>query len=46
MGGGWGAGVRRVDFLGGKTKLVGVEIATEKVESQSVIFGKLVFSRP
>lgn len=46
MGGGWGAGVRRVDFLGGKTKLVGVEIATEKVGSQPVAFGKLVFSRP
>lgn len=46
MGGGWGAGVRRVDFLGGKTKLVGVEIASEKLGGQSVIFGKLVFSRP
>lgn len=46
MGGGWGAGVRRVDFLGGKSKLVGVEIATEKVAGNPVPFGKLVFSRP
>lgn len=46
MGGGWGAGVRRVDFLGGKTKLVGIEIATEKIGGESVTIGKLVFSRP
>lgn len=46
MGGGWGAGVRRVDFLGGKTKLVGIEIASEKIGGEPVAIGKLVFSRP
>ncbi|KAF9448811.1 hypothetical protein P691DRAFT_704304 [Macrolepiota fuliginosa MF-IS2] len=46
MGGGWGAGVRRVDFLGGKTKLVGIEIATEKIGGEAVTIGKPVFSRP
>jgi hypothetical protein len=46
MGGGWGAGVRRVDFLGGKSKLVGIEIATEKVAGESITVGKLVFARP
>ncbi|KXN82355.1 hypothetical protein AN958_02652 [Leucoagaricus sp. SymC.cos] len=46
MGGGWGAGVRRVDFLGGKTKLVGIEVATDKVAGNSITVGKLVFSRP
>ena len=46
MGGGWGAGVRRVDFLGGKTKLVGVEIVNEKVAGDIIITGKPVFCRP
>jgi hypothetical protein len=46
MGGGWGAGVRRVDFLGGKTKLVGIEAATEKVDGDTKTIGKLVFTRP
>ena len=46
MGGGWGAGVRRVDFLGGKTKLVGVEIANERVAGDTITIGKPVFCRP
>lgn len=42
MGGGWEGGVRRIDWLHGKTKLVGVEI--EKY-GQGHGMGKLVFGR-
>lgn len=41
MGGGWEGGVRRVDWLGGKTRLVGVEV--DKSEGKGV--GKLVFGK-
>ncbi|OCH93987.1 hypothetical protein OBBRIDRAFT_853569 [Obba rivulosa] len=40
MGGGWEGGVRRVDWLGEKTSLVGVEV------DKSTGSGKLVFGRP
>ena len=43
MGGGWEGGVRRVDWLGTKTHLVGVEIDKSN-EGENV--GKLVFGRP
>ena len=43
MGGGWEGGVRRVDWLGSKTHLVGVEIDKSN-EGENV--GKLVFGRP
>ena len=43
MGGGWEGGVRRVDWLGSKTHLVGVEIDRSN-EGENV--GKLVFGRP
>jgi len=39
MGGGWEGGVRRIDWLGEKTNLVGVEV--DKSAGRSV--GKLVF---
>lgn len=39
MGGGWEGGVRRIDWLGEKTKLVGVEV------DKSAGCGKLVFSK-
>ncbi|PCH35018.1 hypothetical protein WOLCODRAFT_165961 [Wolfiporia cocos MD-104 SS10] len=42
MGGGWEAGVRRVDWLGEKTRLVGVEVDKSGGDCGS---GKLVFSR-
>lgn len=42
MGGGWEGGVRRVDWLGGKTRLVGIEV--DKVEGGKGV-GKLVFGR-
>ncbi|PSS37476.1 hypothetical protein EW026_g2082 [Hermanssonia centrifuga] len=41
MGGGWEAGVRRIDWLGEKTRLVGVEI--DKSTGNGV--GKLVFAK-
>jgi hypothetical protein len=44
MGGGWEAGVRRVDWLGTKTHLVGVEIDKSNEAGENV--GKLVFGRP
>lgn len=40
--GGWEGGVRRVDWLGGKTHLSGIEV--DKTGGNSV--GKLVFSKP
>lgn len=43
MGGGWDGGVRRIDFLGEKTRLVGVEV--DKSASNGGA-GKLVFSKP
>jgi len=39
--GGWEGGVRRVDWLGGKTHLVGIEV--DRSSGNSV--GKLVFAR-
>ncbi len=44
MGGGWEGGVRRVDWLGSKTHLVGVEIDKSNEAGENV--GKLVFDRP
>ena len=44
MGGGWEAGVRRVDWLGSKTHLVGVEIDKSNEAGENI--GKLVFGRP
>ncbi len=44
MGGGWEGGVRRVDWLGSKTHLVGVEIDKSNEAGENV--GKLVFGRP
>ncbi|KAI0947672.1 hypothetical protein AcW1_009373 [Taiwanofungus camphoratus] len=41
MGGGWEGGVRRVDWLGGKTRLVGVEVD----KSSGGGAGKLVFAK-
>ena len=41
MGGGWEGGVRRIDWLGSKTHLVGVEI--EKSNEAGENIGKLVF---
>ncbi|OBZ73111.1 hypothetical protein A0H81_06651 [Grifola frondosa] len=43
MGGGWEGGVRRIDWLGEKTCLVGVEIDRS---SASACTGKLVFGKP
>lgn len=43
MGGGWEGGVRRIDWLGSKTMLVGVEV--DKSSEHGGV-GKLVFSRP
>ena len=39
MGGGWEGGVRRVDWLGEKTRLVGIEV------DKSVNVGKLIFAK-
>jgi hypothetical protein len=44
MGGGWEGGVRRVDWLGSKTHLVGVEIDKSNEAGENI--GKLVFGRP
>jgi hypothetical protein len=44
MGGGWEGGVRRVDWLGSKTHLVGVEIGKSIEAGENV--GRLVFGRP
>jgi hypothetical protein len=44
MGGGWEGGVRRVDWLGSKTHLVGVEIDKDNEGDENV--GTLVFGRP
>jgi hypothetical protein len=44
MGGGWEGGVRRVDWLGSKTHLVGVEIDKSNEGGENI--GKLVFGRP
>lgn len=42
MGGGWERGVRRIDWLGSKTRLVGVEVdrSTEKCGSLELVFGE------
>jgi len=42
MGGGWKGGVRRIDWLGEKTCLVGVEVDKSAKGGGS---GKLVFSK-
>ena len=39
MGGGWEGGVRRIDWLGEKTRLVGIEV------DKSVNVGKLMFAK-
>jgi hypothetical protein len=44
MGGGWEGGVRRLDWLGSKTHLVGVEIEKGGVEGGENV-GRLVFGR-
>jgi hypothetical protein len=44
MGGGWEGGVRRVDWLGSKTHLIGVEIDKSNEAGENV--GRLVFGRP
>jgi hypothetical protein len=42
MGGGWEGGVRRIDFLGEKMKLVGVEVdKTTEGGVGRLVFGKL-----
>ena len=43
LGGGWDQGVKRIDWLGGKTKLIGIEV--DKAASDSGV-AKLVFGRP
>ncbi len=43
MGGGWEGGVRRIDWLGEKTRLVGVEVDKSAGGGGS---GKLVFAKP
>ncbi|KAI0261861.1 hypothetical protein BC834DRAFT_829629 [Gloeopeniophorella convolvens] len=43
MGGGWEGGVRRLDWLGSKNRLVGVEIDKSSTTGENV--GKLVFGR-
>lgn len=43
MGGGWEGGVRRLDWLGSKTRFVGVEVDKGAVAGGSV--GKLVFGK-
>ncbi|KAL0057812.1 hypothetical protein AAF712_015538 [Marasmius tenuissimus] len=43
MGGGWDQGVKRIDWLGGKTKLIGVDV--DKAASDSGV-AKLVFGKP
>jgi hypothetical protein len=44
MSGGWEGGVRRVDWLGSKTRLVGIEIDESNEAGEPV--GRLVFGRP
>jgi hypothetical protein len=44
MGGGWDDGVRRLDWLGSKTHLVGVEI--DKSNKEDANIGRLVFGKP
>jgi len=44
MGGGWEGGIRRIDWLGSKTHLVGVEIDKSNEGGENV--GRLVFGRP
>lgn len=50
LGGGWEAGVRRIDFLGGKTALAGIEIVEDRSPSEDLVgdghrVGKLIFSK-
>ncbi|KAL0960286.1 hypothetical protein HGRIS_011913 [Hohenbuehelia grisea] len=40
MGGGWDEGVRRIDWLHGKTRLVGIEL-----DKSGEVLGKLVFAK-
>ncbi|KAG6915032.1 hypothetical protein DXG01_013823 [Tephrocybe rancida] len=44
--GGWDEGVRRVDYLCGKTMLVGIEFTKDKFDDQKPFKGKLVFTLP
>ncbi|KAF8991124.1 hypothetical protein BDQ17DRAFT_312901 [Cyathus striatus] len=51
MGGGWESGVRRIDFLEGKTKLVGIEMMMDKnavvgAGSSAIWTGKAIFVKP
>ncbi|KAL0564701.1 hypothetical protein V5O48_017341 [Marasmius crinis-equi] len=43
LGGGWDQGVKRIDWLSGKTRLIGVEV--DKAASDSGV-AKLVFGKP
>ncbi|EEB99915.1 hypothetical protein MPER_00277, partial [Moniliophthora perniciosa FA553] len=43
IGGGWDQGVKRIDWLGGKTRLIGVEV--DKNASDTGV-AKLVFEKP
>ncbi|EIW78118.1 hypothetical protein CONPUDRAFT_127585 [Coniophora puteana RWD-64-598 SS2] len=43
MGGGWEGGVRRIDWLHGKTRLVGVEVEKGSAGTST---GKLLFGKP
>ncbi|KAI3608808.1 hypothetical protein WG66_003867 [Moniliophthora roreri] len=43
IGGGWDQGVKRIDWLGGKTRLIGVEV--DKTASDTGV-AKLVFEKP
>lgn len=44
MGGGWEGGVRRIDWLGGKTRFVGIEIERSSDGGVDVV-GKLVWAK-
>ena len=44
MGGGWEGGVRRLDFLGPKMILVGIEL--DKASNDNGGTGKLIFGKP
>lgn len=51
LGGGWEAGVRRIDFLGGKTALAGIEMVEDRSATGDLVrsghrVGKLIFSKP
>jgi hypothetical protein len=45
LGGGWDSGVRRIDWLDGRTRLVGIEISPSKTRAASDVV-RLVFKNP